>query len=166
MAWPVLFPHAKFIRPMRENLQALLQANEADALAWANDGDAMSPYKVYRKALWYNTLFPVISIVSQKTQMVGSGDEAIPQKHSILIEVEDAGPDPDDLTLSIERRVAAVDMIITSANPNLLKTGMDADHIAIREISVVSHEYSQFTRGENRYLQVGSLMVNIVTIEA
>lgn len=166
MAWQALFPYAKFIRPIRENLQSLLLANEAESLAWANDGTAMPAYKVYRKALWYNTLWPVISIVSQRTEMVGAGDEARPQKHSILIELEDAGPDPDDLTVSVERRVAAVDMIITTANPNLLKTGMDANHIAIHEVFVESHDYSQFTRGQDRYLQVGSLMVKVVTIEA
>jgi len=164
--WTALFTHAKFIRPIRENLQTLIAANEAAALAWANDGAAMDPFKVYRKALWYNTLWPVISIVSQTTEMVGAGDEALPQKHSILVEIEDSGPDPDELTVSVERRVAAIDMIITSANPNLLKTGMDADHIAIHEVSVASHDYSQFTRGQNRYLQVGSLMVKVVTIEA
>lgn len=166
--WTPLFTHAQFIRPIRENLQTLLQISETESLAWANGGQAMPAYKVYRKALWYNTLWPVISIVSQTTEKVGPGDEALPQTHSILIEIEQDGPDPDVLTVDVEKRVAAVSMIIESANHNVLKTGMDANHIAIHGVWVESHDYLQFVNKQDpsRYLQTGSLMVKVQTIEA
>jgi hypothetical protein len=165
--WLPLYPKARFIRPIRENLQKLLAANEAASLAWASEGgETLTAYKEYRKALWYNTYWPIMSVVSQTTEKAGKGDEVLPQKHSILIEIEDAGSNPDVLVDTIERRIAAADMIITSADPNLLKTGLDPEHIAINDLWASSHDYSQFTRGQNFYLQVGSLMVTVETIEA
>lgn len=164
--WTPRFPYAQFIRPIRENLQSLLQANEADSLAWANDGSAMPAYKLYRKALWYNTLWPVISVVSQTTDMEGRGDEALPQTHSFLVEIEDAGPNPDDLMATVERRVQAVSMIIETASPNVFKAGMEASHIGIAQAWVASHKYAQFERGQNFYLQAADLIVKVQTLES
>lgn len=163
--WTPLYPAAKFIRPIRENIESLLKANEAESLAWANDGDAMPAYKVYRKALWYNTLWPVISIVSQSTEMEGAGDEALPQTHVFLVEIEDSGPNPDDLVSTVERRVQAVSMIIETASLDVFKTGMDANRVAIKQSWVASHKYAQFERGQNFYLQAADLIVKVQTIE-
>lgn len=165
--WTPLYPKAKFIRPILANLESLIKANEADALAWANDNTAMPAFKEYRKALWYNTIWPIISIVGETTQKKGTGDEVLPQTHSVLIEIEDAGPNPDDLFDTVTRRVQAIDMILTSANPNVLKIGMDQEHIAINDLWVSEHKYAQFSRGNppSIYLQAGDLIVNIETIE-
>lgn len=165
--WTPLYPQAKFIRPILANLKLLIKTNEAEALQWANDGTAMPPFLEYRKALWYNTHWPIISIVGETTQKTGPGDEVLPQTHSVLIEIEDAGPNPDDLFDTVTRRVQAIDMIITSANINLLKVGMDQERIAINDLWVTEHKYAQFARGNppSIYLQAGDLIVNIETIE-
>ena len=165
--WTSLYPSAKYIRPILANLESLIRANEVEALAWANEGQSMPPFKEYRKALWYNTIWPIISIVGESTQKVGKGDEVLPQTHSVLIEIEDAGPDPDTLFETVTRRVQAIDMIITSANPNVLKIGMVPERIAINDLWVTEHRYAQFSRGNppSIYLQAGDLIVNIETIE-
>lgn len=163
---PSRFSKIKYIGPLRDNLETLIKENEADALKWANDGTEMPVTKLWQKAIAYSTLNPFMAIVCRKTQKRGAGDEGIPQTHVIEIFIQDEAANPDAAATVIEKRVLAVDMIITSANPNVLKLGWDSERISVRDLWVMSHSYSDVTLNEKSYYaQAASLFVNIETLE-
>lgn len=170
MPWTPFYK-AKFIRPIRENLRLLLEANEEASLAVASGAQPLTAYKVrpYRKAIWYNTLWPAMSVVSQHSKLVTSDDASRRiEEHSIVVEIEDSGPDPDKLAEDVERRVEAADAIIMSADKNLFRSGIDENAIAIEEVEVSDHDYLQFarqTKSGTILLQTGSLIVVVRTIE-
>lgn len=157
--------HARFIRPVRQNIKAVIQAHEADGLAWANDGDPMEPFKKYRDAIWYNTLRPVCSVVSQRSRLAYAEDfSRIEQKHTIYVEIEDQGPDPDELAASVEKRVQAVDMIVRGATEAELMGALNPTYTRLVTVDIPDHDYIQFTR-EKQYFQTGSFVVDVESIE-
>lgn len=161
---------AQLIRPIRNNMLAFLRAREAESLTWANDGDAMQQYKVYQKSRWYNTLFPVLALVSVRTTILEAEDKSrIECTHELDLEIEDAGKDPDLIAESVERRLCAADMVIrTMTRFDILKgrepstTGGPGAVI----LDVSPHDYSQFLReAEMIYKTRGSFTVTVGVIE-
>jgi hypothetical protein len=76
----------------------------------------MEPTKVWRKSWWYNTLFPVVSVVVRTTDPAAAEDESrIESIHALELEIEIEGPDPDRNTIEVEKRLRAFDMILRGA---------------------------------------------------
>lgn len=158
--------NAQYIRPVRANIRALCEKHEADALRWANDGQVMDAFEIYRDALWFNTLRPVCSIVSQHSSLVFSNDlDRIDETHTIYVEVEDQGEDPDELAASVEKRVQAVDMIIRSATAVDLIGELDPNKTRLLTVDIPDHDYVQFQRSQTIYVQTGSFTVTVEAIE-
>ncbi len=166
MPWTPLF-QARFIRPFITNLITVIQRDEREALLWANDGQAMAAFKVYRKARWINTLFPAISVIPRRSEVEQAQDNSrLEEEHTVEVEIEDLGQDPDVLAEMIERRVQAVDMIIRSASRADIAVGYEPGRWGALLIEISPHEFTQFfNERQSIYKQTGTFGVTFNCME-
>lgn len=159
---------ARFIGPVRDNVLALFEDQELEALQWANSGKSMTKTAIWRRSWWYNTRFPVVSVVSKRTRPDEAADQSrIESTHDIDVEVEIEGKNPDDNVLEVEKRIAAYDMILRSATKADILAGLTTTKSGGLRITIGDHDYSYFgTEGDNPiYRAVASFTVSITLIE-
>src|SRR5689334_12898634 len=99
----------QFIRPLVDNLIAVLQAGEQAAyleVFAVAEMPAGATYQAWRRSRWVNTKFPAISVIPRRTRTrKGEDDRSVDETHSLEILIEDIGPNPDDLADSVMKRV-------------------------------------------------------------
>lgn len=153
----------QFIRPLIDNLTAVLQADWAALApvhAEVNGAVAMTPYKVWRRSRWVNTLFPAISVLPRRTRTKKDEDDAgVVEQHGIEILIEDVGANPDDLADSVMRRVQACHIIIERATLAALFTGYEPTR-TFKPYWDTDHDYAAFfNETKSQYKQNGSLIL-------
>lgn len=156
---------ARFIGPIRDNVLSYLQANEEEALEWAN-GEPMQPYKVYRRSLWYNTLLPALSVVAVRTRIIQDEDDArLGETHEIDVLIEDEGSDADALAGSVEKRIKAADAILRNMMPVNLLDGL-AEGAGAVTLDVIEHDYTSYRdREKSIYRLAATIGIQIEILE-
>lgn len=138
----VPFFDAKLGGPVRENLTAWLRAGEADALIWASGGGSLKPTEIWRRSRWYNTEFPVVSVILNTTDPDESGDRShLRESHVITVEVECEGDDPDELVLEAEQRLNALDEILRKATKADILKDYDPRCAGAEWLQIGEHDY-------------------------
>jgi hypothetical protein len=114
MAWT---PPKKVIdlTPLAANLLAYIELNDADALAWANGGEALPEFAAtYPNASGrLQTMFPSLMILAQSDAEDLSGEANI-AAFNMTLEMTISGPDPDALVETAKRYSKAVKSMITN----------------------------------------------------
>jgi hypothetical protein len=148
----------QFIRPLVDNLIAVLQAGETAVHTEVNDDEPMPPYQKWRRSRWINTMFPACSVIPRRTgTSKGNGEPIIDEDHVLEILIEDVGADPDNLADSVMKRVQAAHIIIERATPTNLFSGFPARQNPTWDID---HDYAQFfNESKSTYKQNGSLII-------
>jgi hypothetical protein len=152
----------QFIRPLIDNLIAVLQAGETAVHTEVNDGP-MPPYQRWRRAqyVWTDsTKYPACSVIPRRTPTEKSkGGPAISEDHTVEILLEDVGPDPEDLAVSVMKRVAAAHIIIERAPLTALFAGYVLDNTR-KPFWDIDHDYAAFFNDRKSvYKQNGSLII-------
>lgn len=153
----------RFIRPLVDNLTAVLQAGE-EAIYLEVFGVVEMPadaaYKVWRRSRWVNTKFPAISVIPRNTRTrKGNGGPIIEQAHRLEILIEDVGPNPDDLADSVMKRVQGAHITIERATTAALFDGYEIDK-SHRPTWDIDHDYADFfNAAKSTYKQNGSLII-------
>lgn len=152
----------QFIRPLIDNLIAVLQAGEVAVHTEVNGGP-MPAYQRWRRAryVWTDsTKYPACSVIPRRTRTVkGNGGPVIGETHAVEILLEDVGPDPEDLAVSVMKRVAAAHIIIERAPLTELFANYVLDKTQ-RPFWDIDHDYAQFFNDrKSTYKQDGTLII-------
>jgi len=136
----------KFGGPIRDNIIAFLEANEADAFLWANNDQPLPPTKEWRKSIHYNTLSPVTSVVLLVTQPKQADDDSrIDSRHEINIVVDIQGPKPDEQVVEAETRIRAYDAILRNGTVDDILAGMEVrKKCGGFDMEIGEHNYNYF----------------------
>lgn len=153
-----------FIRPLIDNLIAVLQAGEADVHAEVNGDVAMTAYKGWYRSRWVHvvadpaTVFPTCSVIPRRTRTSkGEGGPSVDETHVLEILIEDVGSNPDTLADNVMRRVQAAHIIIERATLGALFSGYSNTH---RPHWDIEHDYRDFFNAQkSTYKQNGSLII-------
>lgn len=150
----------QFIRPLVDNLIAVLQAGEESAHAEVNSDVAMPAYKVWRRSQWVNPDFPACSVIPRRTRTrKGEDDQSVDETHSLEILIEDVGADPDTLADNVMKRVQAAHLIIERASLASLFAGYEPSRTQ-RPYWDIDHDYAAFwIKTMSKYKQNGSLII-------
>lgn len=150
----------KFIRPLIDNLTAVLQAGETAVHTEVNDDEPMTPYQKWRRSRWINTMFPACSVIPRRTRTRKDEDgKIVGQAHELEILIEDVGPNPDDLADAVVKRVQAAHIIIERATLSALFSGYVPSESQIPYWDI-DHDYAQFfNESKSTYKQNGSLII-------
>lgn len=149
------------------NLEANIRDQADAALKWANDGVAMTPFAEWRRSQWYNTLWPVISIIP-----LDSDPDQVPDNsrtewtHRFEFQFEDAGKNADTVCESVVKRAIAVDQILRKLTKQQVMDGRDLTKVGAYHLDITKHEYFQVPRGTTMYLQVSHFTATMNIIES
>lgn len=156
----------QFIRPLVDNLIAVLQDGEVAVHAEVNNGQPMTAYKSWRRSKWVwlvqsgDSVYPACSVIPRRTRTrKGEGGPSIDEDHMLEILIETVGRNPDDLADSVMKRVEASHIIIERASPADLFNGFS------RSLSQwahwdIEHDYASFMDDQKTtYKQNGSLII-------
>jgi hypothetical protein len=159
MAWDANLTQL-FIRPLVDNLIAVLQAGEAAVHAEVNGSQPMTAYQVWRKSRWVNTLFPACSVIPRRSRTrKGEDDQSVDETHSLEILTEDVGSNPDDLADSSMKRVQAAHIIIERASLADLFNGFQPSRSQLPYWDI-DHDYAAFfNERKSTYKQNASLII-------
>jgi len=149
-----------FIRPLVDNLIAVLQAGEAAVHAEVNGDEPMRSFEVWRRSRWVNTKFPACSVIPRRSRTrKGEDGPILEEAHTLEILIEDIGPDPDDLADSVMKRVQAAHIIIERATLGALFSGFEPSRSQVPYWDI-DHDYAAFfNERKSKYKQNGSLIV-------
>ena len=157
---------AHFIEPITLNLRSYLEAKEAPALRWANYGELMEPTKVWRTSRWFNTLFPVTSVIPLDTIPEEAADASrINETHRILIETEIDGSNPDKISSAICRRIKAYDQLLRKIGKLELLAGLNLQAAGGDWMDIGKHSYQYFAQSPTLYKLSASFELTIHVIE-
>jgi len=158
---------AKYIAPIRDNVLAQLQGQETDALWWANEGATMEPSKIWRKSRWYNTLFPVTSVIPVNTEIIESEDKSrLEERHQLLVETENEGLNADEVSDDVLKRIRALDMILRGVTNSQFIEGLVVLQAGGVVADISPHDYSYFGNPEEKsYRARASFTITISLIE-
>jgi hypothetical protein len=153
----------QFIRPLVDNLIAVLQAGEEETYLEVFELEEIPDgalYQKWRRSRWVNTSFPACSVIPRRTRTRKSeGGPLIEEAHTLEILIEDIGPDPDDLADSVMKRVQATHLIIERATLAALFTSYDLSR-TFRPYWDIDHDYAAFfNESKSTYKQNGSLII-------
>jgi hypothetical protein len=156
----------RFIRPLVDNLIAVLQAGEALVHAEVNDDEPMPAYKSWPRSRWVHLLsdpasiYPTCSVIARRSRTrKGEGGPIIDEAHVLEILIEDVGRNPDDLADSVMKRVQAAHMIIERSPLTDLFDGYLPSK-SQRPQWDIEHDYRDFfNREKSSYKQNGSLII-------
>lgn len=156
----------QFIRPLVDNLIAVLQAGEGVVHAEVNDNQPMTAYKGWYRSRWVHlhadpsAIFPTCSVIPRRTRThKGEGGPGIDEGHILEILIEDVGPNPDVLADNVMKRVQAAHIIIERASLTALFAGYPLPR-SQRPHWDIEHDYADFFKREtSSYKQNGSLII-------
>lgn len=156
----------RFIRPLVDNLIAVLQAGEVAVHAEVNGGEPMPPYSRWARSRWLTVLLPGTSpypscgVIPSRTRTHKDEDgKSVDQGHRLEILIEDIGSNPDNLGVSVMKRVQAAHIIIERAPLPDLFNGYPLRFQ--RPYWDIDHDYAQFIvdKTTSTYKQNGSLII-------
>lgn len=156
----------QFIRPLIDNLIAVLQAGEAAVHAEINGDVVMPTYKGWYRSRWVHlvsdpaAIFPTCSVIPRRTRTQKSEDgPGVNETHGLEVLIEDVGANPDNLANSVMQRVQAAHIIIERAPlANLFRGFVPAkSQLPYWDIE---HDYRDFFNpAKSSYKQNGSLII-------
>jgi len=156
----------RFIEQIVKNLKTYLEAKEGPALQWANYGELMEPTKVWRVSRWFNTLFPVTSIIPISTVPAEADDASrINEVHTILLETEIDGSNPDQISSAICRRINAYDALLRKIGKLELLGGLNLDVVGGEWMDIGKHNYQYFAQSPTLYKLSANFELTIKVIE-
>ena len=150
MPWPPLISPT-FMLALRPNLLGVLRRDLPTAFAYF--GGVGEPFERYA----------LCELVEEKARsrclVLGVGTAITPRpdpagvalEHSFTVLVAVTGPDPDALTLELDRRVAAVDSVLREATWADLFEGMNVQ-AGGKVFDIVAHAYSVGARRQNEWM--------------
>lgn len=154
----------RFIRPLVDNLIAVLQAGEEATyleVFEVLEMPAAAAYQVWRRSRWVNTKFPACSVIPRRTRTRKGEDGGVNETHGLEILIEDVGPNPDDLADSVMKRVQAAHIIIERASLSALFNGFVPSKSQIPYWDI-DHDYAAFfNESKSTYKQNGSLIITL-----
>lgn len=153
----------QFIRPLIDNLTAVLQAGELSIYLEVFGVEEMpdeAAYKKWRRSRWANPDFPVCSVIPRRTRTnKGNGEPLIDEAHAVEIFIEDIGPNPDTLADAVMMRVQAAHLLIERATRSELFAGYEPSRTQIPQWDI-DHDYASFfNENKSTYKQNGSLII-------
>lgn len=158
---------ADLILLIHENVKEIIQDGEEEALKWANGGQLMAPSKEFRKSQWFNTLFPVTSIIPMWSDFIQADDDGrCDVTHQFEMLFEDAGSNADIASDSVVKRALAIDQLLRKQTKAEILVGRDLTKVGAFSLEISRHEYFQVPRGTTMYLQLSSFTVTIKLIES
>jgi hypothetical protein len=153
----------QFIRPLIDNLTAVLQAGEAAVHTEVNGGEPMPAYRNWRRSRWIPLVlpgqspYPACSVIARRTTTEkGQDGPIIGEEHVIEILIEDVGANPDTLADTVMKRIQAAHLIIERSTTAALFAGYNRRQFPTWDIV---HDYAQFVVDKTTYKQNGSLII-------
>lgn len=154
MAWT---PAAKIIDlvPVADNLLAYIQANQTDALEWANGGPGLNDFaKLYTNASGrLQTMFPSLMILAQAEEPDIAG-EVLLSGLQLTLEGTISGGDADQLVLDTKKYAKAVaSMLMNIPSASLMAGTDDVTHSQIHELET-KYDILRGQQGSTAFLQI------------
>lgn len=140
------------------NLRAWIEANQVDALSWANGGAGLDPFaQIYNSAAGRaHTVWPDLMVTGDAAK-TDYGDEGLMVSYGLALVMRLVDPDPDVLIAKGKKYLRAVESMIVNCPVATLLNGVDAEQATLLEVEV---EPSILGESESVYLQVTRLRVS------
>jgi hypothetical protein len=151
MTWT---PQYKVIdqRLLAQNLLAYMEANQTDALTWANDGPGLSDFqKFYTNASGrLQTIFPCLMVLGQQVET--GLEDSLQADFRLVLEGAVSGSDTDELVASAKVYAMAVESMAVNIPSTTLMANAKHYHSAyVTELNTVQDVVNRITSG---FLQV------------
>jgi hypothetical protein len=117
------------LSPVVDNLLGYFEANDADALAWANGGDALPEFeKFYSNASGrLQTIFPSLMVLSQESETDLAGEVNVAGLQ-LTLEATITGSNADQLVADSKKYARAVESMLANIPSATLTDGCSPDH--------------------------------------
>jgi hypothetical protein len=151
------------IEPFASNLLSLFERDQTPALDWAARGEALEDFEVFNNSRRLNQKWAALSVIPRQeaTPLICEG-QIIDVGHTVEVQIEDKGPEPNQLVWSVVRRVRAVRAMIWSASIEELTWNMQIENPGLLTVEVTPAIYAGFIdRNKTIYTQYASLSVSL-----
>lgn len=159
--------NTKYILPIVKNIREFFKAGEEEAFLWAAEsGPALRKTEIWRISRWYNTLFPVTSIIPVRTTPAESEDASrIDETHLITVETEIEGSDPDVIAEEVCQRINAYDAMLRKIGKQELLAGLNLTTSGGEWLDIGSHNYEYFAQTPSLYKITCGFQLTVKVIE-
>jgi hypothetical protein len=127
MTWPPQHEKKVFdLTAIVDNLLAYLEANDADALEWANDATpGLQEFQAFysNASGRLNTIFPSCMVIA-KRHATDLKSDAIDGGLELTLEITLAGPDADQLATDANRYARAIESMLSNIPSGTLTNGV------------------------------------------
>lgn len=133
-----------------DNLLGFLAAYQTDALAWANDGDALPPILKFYNSARVVTIFPSLTIL--QTYNRSQAEDIVETEFGVIFECVLQGGDQDALASTSRIYAMAIDSMLTNmAETTLFQNSIITTVATLRETEV---EFDLMDRGKKQFIQL------------
>jgi len=112
-------------RPIKDNLIAFIQANQADALLWANDGTALPSIAKFHRSPRLVTVFPALTFLQSEHKELDNEGDTLDIDFALLLELAIIHGNQDTLVERANRYAMALESMLA----NVSETTFFADSI-------------------------------------
>jgi hypothetical protein len=137
-------------RPVKENLIGYIEANQAEALAWANNGSSLDPIRAFYKSPRLVKLFPALTFI--QAEYTSDYEDLLTADFSILFEVAAIHGNMDTLTDRMPKYAMALESLLTNIpNTTLFQNSIIQMAIARAAVQTTFDVQGQY---KNQFIEV------------
>lgn len=149
---------------LQDNLLAIIDANETDALTFVNNNVALPAFKMKDRARRVTAQYPYLMVGLNRSNPNEQEDHFAPQ-HEFIIEIAIQGSDPNLLAVQIQRYVRAVTLMILSATPQQVFGGYDVQSPHRWTVGAAQYGAFQSKISQSQYLHLAQFPVRVEAFE-
>lgn len=161
--------NAKFAKPLPRNVLDLVKEKWAEASAEANGGEALPPFKAFRRSRPKDPHLPGIAVYRRRTHRLTQGNMLLGSTSEFAIEIADEDKDDEALLDRLELRVEVVHLIVYEAaldEPEKLYKDFPDDSRILATLDIPEHVYGNNVSQGSNNLRVAALTLTCELTEA
>lgn len=165
MTWAAKIPFAG-VEPIIENLIAIVERDQTEALAWANGGSGLDDFEQISRARRADAKYPYLAIFASDTDLrQGDEERSLDQAHRIVMEIVVIGSDPEALTGTLHKYTKAVHQMVISASVADITEDLEASD-AIWDVTRKEYSFERREVANGKYQLISRTLVQVRVVEA
>ncbi len=149
--------NAKFGRGIPKHVLTLVERDQAEALAEANDGEPLPPIKQFNKARPADPVLPALSVYKRRVKPINQAEgQRVESTPEWAVEVAVEGSTEDATMELLEIYVEAVDSILR-ADPDAILESLPDDVKGLVELDITEHVYGNNVPDGRRHVRAAAI---------
>lgn len=159
---------AKFGRGVPKHILKLIERDQVEALAVAQDDEdaaPLAPFRQFNRARPADPVLPAVSAYKRRVKDIEeAGDQRVESVVEWAIEVADEGPTEDAVMETLEIRVEAVDSILR-ADPDYLLQDLPPEIAGLVVFEITEHVYGGNVPDGKRHVRAAAITLQAKLFE-